>query len=80
LNPGTRRRRFSGELLDVAGAAVLLGVTEKAIRARVARRLLPFKEFGGRIVFIKADLLNFLQQLAGCDVDEALKNVAQRAE
>jgi hypothetical protein len=81
----TGARRIDGELLDVAGAAALLGVTEKAIRARVERRLLPFRRWGGgprrggRLIFERAALLEFIAGLPGCSVGEALSNRAQRA-
>jgi hypothetical protein len=74
----TGRRRLDGEVLDVAGAAQLLGATEKCIRARVARQLLPFRRWGARIVFLRADLMKFLGQLEGVSVDQALANGAAR--
>ena len=37
-------------VLDVASTAAFLGMTEKAVRARVARRLIPFvKEYLSRV-------------------------------
>ena len=54
------RRRIDGELLDVASAAAFLGLTEKAIRARVARQLLPHRRLNGRIVLVRRELVQFL--------------------
>jgi len=68
----TGPRRFDGELLDVAGAAGLLGVTEKAVRGRVARRLLPHRKLNGRVVLIRRELLEFLEALPGTTVAQAL--------
>lgn len=72
------RRRIDGEVLDVAGVAQFLGATEKTIRARVARQLLPHRRWGGRVVFLRADLMNFLGQLEGVSVAEALANASAR--
>ncbi|HUF93616.1 MAG TPA: helix-turn-helix domain-containing protein [Candidatus Limnocylindria bacterium] len=66
------------ELIDVATVAAMLGTTEKAIRARVARRCIPFRRLGARIVFNRAELLDFLEKLEGVGVGEALANVAGR--
>jgi hypothetical protein len=74
----TGRRRLAGELLDVAGAAELLGLTEKAVRARVARRCLPFRRWAGRIVFRRAELLEFVEKLDGVGLGEALANASAR--
>ena len=71
-------RPFSGELLDVATAAALLGTTPKGIRARIARRTIPFKRLGGRLVFIRAELESFVENLDGCSVSEARANLESR--
>jgi hypothetical protein len=71
-------RRVAGQILDVAGAAQLLGVSEKAIRARVARGLLPYRRWGGRVVFLADELAEYLRRLPGVTLDEAVRNGAQR--
>jgi excisionase family DNA binding protein len=68
------RRTINGELLDVRSAATLLGCSEKTLRARVARRLVPFRKFSGRVVFRRKELDAFLEAMEGCSVKEALKN------
>lgn len=73
-------RGFTGEVLDVAAAASLLGTTEKTIRARVARRTIPFRRWGGRVVFLRRELLAFLQGLEGVDVREALASEQARLD
>ncbi|MBZ5499259.1 MAG: helix-turn-helix domain-containing protein [Acidobacteriia bacterium] len=65
-------------MLDVAGAAELLGVTEKVIRARAARMLLPHRRWGGRLVFVRKEIEEFFQSLPGCSKDAALQNVEAR--
>lgn len=72
------RRSFNGSLLDIAKASQLLGCSEKLLRARVARRLVPFRRFSGRIVFLRSELLAFIEQLDGCRPDEARANEAMR--
>ncbi|MGH7388850.1 MAG: helix-turn-helix domain-containing protein [Candidatus Rokuibacteriota bacterium] len=74
----TGPRRLDGEVLDVAGVAQLLGATEKTVRARVARQLLPHRRWGGRVVFMRAELMTFLSKLEGVSVNQALANVAGR--
>lgn len=67
--------RFAGKLLDVKAAATLLGVTEKTIRARVRRQMIPFRRFGGRIVFLADELDRFLDVLPGVTANQALARV-----
>lgn len=67
-------RQRSGELLDVRQAALLLGLSEHTVRGRIRRRQLPFVRLGGRVLFRRQDLLSYLDSLAGCTPDEALKN------
>jgi len=64
--------------LDVRHAAALLGLSEKATRARVARRLIPFRKLGGRVVFLRIELEAWLSSLPGCTATEARANVEQR--
>ncbi|MEK6801909.1 MAG: helix-turn-helix domain-containing protein [Nitrospirota bacterium] len=74
---GLGPRRIDGSALDVRAAAAFLGISEKAMRARVTRRLVPFRRLGerGRIVFLRAELEAFLSALDGCPLDEALANL-----
>jgi hypothetical protein len=74
---GKHRRRFAGEVLDVTAVADMFGTTDKVIRARVARGLIPHRRWGGRIVFLKSELLAFLSRLEGVTPDEALASIAQ---
>jgi Helix-turn-helix domain len=64
----------------VRTTAALLGTSEKLVRARVERRLIPFRRLGGRIVFPRDELTAYQQRLPGCSLDETLKNLEQRAE
>ena len=73
---GARIRGSNGALLDVTTAADFLGVSENAVRKRVERRLIPFRKWGGRVVFLRSELTEFLQSLPGCEVENALQNQA----
>ena len=48
------------------------------LRARVARRIVPFRRLGSRLVFRRADLKAFIAALEGCAVEEALANMGSR--
>ena len=71
-------RRFDGAMLDVYGAARLTGDTEKGVRAKVARGLLPYRRLGRRVVFLRTELLAFLESLPGVRLEEALANAVGR--
>lgn len=75
----SKSQTLPGEILDVSAAALFLGITEKGLRARVARRMIPFKRWGGRVCFLRGELLDFLRSLDGCRVDEALQNGRERS-
>jgi hypothetical protein len=75
----TGPRRLNGDLLDVSTVSALLGTSEKCIRSRVARQLIPHRKWSGRVVFLRAEVMAFLTQLDGCSVDQALANVATRS-
>lgn len=76
---GTGPRRISGTiLLDVRSASALCGFSEKQTRGLVARRLIPFRRLGGRLVFIKTELETWAVSLAGCTLAEAVENREKR--
>src|SRR5437867_4273655 len=76
-----KRRSVNGKLLlDVASAADFLGVPEKALRARVVSRLIPFRPLQGRIVFLRTELEAFVAAQTGCSLEEALGNIRTRGE
>ena len=71
-----REKTINGALLDVPHGAAFLGVTPRALRARVARHQVPFRKMGGRVVFVRSELEKFIETLEGCTVAEALENVS----
>ena len=76
---GLGPRPVNGVLMDVATAAYFVGTTPKTIRGQVKRRLIPFRRLGGRIVFVRRELEEFLTTLdGGCTAAEAHANMMQR--
>ncbi len=55
--------------MDVAALASWLGLSEKTVRSRVDRRLLPFHRWSGRLVFLRAEVTDYFKHLPGCSVD-----------
>jgi len=76
---GAGPRRLAGELLDIRGAAELLGTTELTIRGQIARGRLPYRRLGGRLVCIRGELLDFIRSLPGVNIDEAQANLEARS-
>ena len=75
---GKGRREIDGAILDIKGTAAFLGCTEETVRARIERQLLPHRRWGGRVICVRADLEEFLRQLEGVSVDEAVANLKTR--
>jgi hypothetical protein len=76
----TGKRRLNGdEVLDIPASASFFGDTEKGIRGKVARGLVPYHRLGGRIILLRSELTAYLAQLPGVTVAQALANVAARA-
>ena len=75
---GCGPRTIAGVALDVRTAAALIGVTEKALRAQVGRRLVPHRRLGARIIFLRTEVEQWLATLDGCDLNEAQANMAAR--
>ena len=73
-------RRFDGVVLDVRSLAHYWGTSEHTIRARARRRQIPFKKMNGRLLFLKNDIDRYLEQLPGCDLDEAVENLVTRRQ
>jgi len=78
LGQGCGPRNLNGLVLDVRNGAALIGDTEKGIRGKVARRLIPFRRLGARIVFLRSELEAWLQNLDGCSLKEVQANMAAR--
>jgi excisionase family DNA binding protein len=59
-----------GEYLNVDEAAGLIGRTVHAVYRLVARRQLPYRKHGRRLLFKRSELLEFLGTLPGVRIDE----------
>jgi hypothetical protein len=79
VGQATGPRRFDGKLRDIPSQARWEGVTDKAVRSRVARGLIPYRRLGGRIVFLADEVDAFLRQLPGVTAEQALENCVRRA-
>jgi len=77
---GRGRRKLDGEVMDIAAVSERYGGSPKFWRSRVARRLVPFRRWGGRIVFVRRELDEFFAEgLEGCTLDEALSELERRS-
>ncbi len=78
----TGPRRINGLLMDVASVARKYGMSQKKVRADVARGLLPHRQsrVGGRILFLEDEIIDFYRRLPGVTMSEALANIAARTE
>ncbi len=63
--------------LTVAQVAPPLGLTEKAVRQRIARGQLPYKKLGRRVLIPADELEKFLAALPGRNADEAVAAVEE---
>jgi hypothetical protein len=54
------------ELLSITTAAQDYGGSPAQWRGRIARKQVPFRRLGGRIVLLRGELETFLQNLPGC--------------
>ena len=75
---GVGPRRLNGTMKDVSTMATLLGTSEGKVRSAVARGLLPYRRWGGRVVFLEDDVHDFLAKLPGITAEEALANIVRR--
>jgi CelD/BcsL family acetyltransferase involved in cellulose biosynthesis len=67
------------EYLTVTEAA-LTSRTPKALRKMVERRQIPFRKHGKRIVFKRAEVEMFFDNLPGVSLEEARRRMAERGE
>lgn len=58
------------ELLSTTEAADLLRRSPAAIRNLVMRKAIPFRKPGGRLIFLKAELLEWVLRSDGVSLDD----------
>jgi excisionase family DNA binding protein len=76
----TKRRRYTGELLDVAAVSTEKGGSEKAWYAKIARGEVPYIKMGGRVLIRRSSLEEYLAALEVVSVADAVAATARRAE
>lgn len=59
------KKTIASRLLDVRGAAELLGRSEGAVRKLIARREIPYRRQGTRIILFEHELRDWLNALPG---------------
>lgn len=67
------------ELLYISDAASYFNCSQKAIRRRVERKILPYRRLGGRICFLRSELQAFIENLPGTSLAEAQANLTLRS-
>jgi len=70
----------AGALLDVRGAACLLGMTEKSVRHLIERGRLPHRKIGRRVVLVKAEIDAWIDTLPGVTVNQVREMQDRRGE
>jgi len=81
LGQGRGRRKLDGEVMDITAVSTHYGGTPKLWRSRVARRLVPFRRWGGRILFLRKELDEFFAEgLEGCTLAEARSELKRRSQ
>lgn len=66
------------DFLTVRDAARYFNTSEKAIRHRMSRGLLPYRRIHGRLVLLRAELDAIIESAPGVRLDEAQHNAAMR--
>ena len=74
LGHATMDRRFFG----VVETAQILGITERAVRKRIARGELPYRRWGRRVLISAHELEVFMEALPGRNATEALIAAEER--
>ena len=70
LQPGALGMTMVTALLDVRATAAILGLSEKAVRHLIERRVLPHRRIGRRVVVLRNELERWLSDLPGIRLDE----------
>lgn len=69
---------MTGQGMSVKQTAEWLGWTEKCLRGRISRHLIPHRKLGRNIIFWQSELEEWRLQLPGCSLEEALENLRNR--
>ena len=77
---GKGPRTFNGEVMDKRATANFVGCSIKTVDSHIYRGLIPHRKWGGRIIVLRSELIQFIQRLEGTSVDEALNNQRARGD
>lgn len=66
------------KLLSISEVAGQLGLSERALRQRVARGEFPARRWGSKVIIVASELEEFLRQLAGTSAEDALRKCEQK--
>ncbi len=69
---------MTGQGMSVKQTAERLGWTEKTLRNRISRHLIPHRKLGRNVILWESELETWIKQLPGCSVAEALANLQNR--
>jgi excisionase family DNA binding protein len=61
---------MNDRLLNVEQAAAMLGRTPHAMYRLIARRKVPYRKDGRRVLFLERELLAFVEALPGLSLEE----------
>ena len=62
--------KANSELLDIQATARIYGGTPAAWRARIARKQIPYRRLGGRILIVRRELDQLIADLPGVHLAE----------
>jgi excisionase family DNA binding protein len=63
-----KNREGCGMVLSVRDVAELLGCSGQAVYKLTYRRQLPYRKLGGKVIFLKRELEQYLDQLPGLSI------------
>ncbi len=66
--------------MDVPAFADFLGDSQKGVRSKIARGLLPHRRLGGRVIVLRDEVESFLRALPGVTPAQAVENIASRRQ
>ena len=70
---------MKGEGMSVKEGATWLGLSEKCLRRRIDRGLVPHRKIGRSILLWRSELEEWRQALPGIDAKTALENLIRRS-
>jgi len=70
-----KRRSIDGVVMSLDVASNEYGLPEKAVRQLVARKRIPYRKLGARILFLRRELDEFFDRLPGVRLEEARREV-----